>query len=175
MVRLFSQTRTIRCRVHISFKTYRATDSSDVEGTGDLAIVFLAKIVTTDPKHVDRPEHHQVFEYRLYAIDAVTSDDLPHFPISLGSGSSVHSSHAMPQPLLIDLHEDQRHWLDQIHGLSHEDKEAIKSINKNAAQKYDSSSPRSHGGNGRGLHIGKSTSRQSSQDILQFGLYRNRH
>lgn len=61
----------------------------------------------------------------------------------------------MPQPLLIDLHEDQRHWLEQIHGLSHEEKETIKSINKNAAKPYDSSSPRSHGGNGRGLHIGK--------------------
>lgn len=61
----------------------------------------------------------------------------------------------MPQPLLIDLHEDQRHWLDQIHGLSHEEKEAIKSINEDAAKPFDNSSPRSHGGNGRGLHIGK--------------------
>jgi hypothetical protein len=126
-----------------------------VEGTGDLAIVFLAKVVTTNPQHVDRPEHHEVFEYRLYAIDAVTSDDLPRFPISLGSGASVHSSHSMPQPLLIDLHEDQRHWLDQIHGFSDEDKKAIKSINRNAAMQHESSSPRTHGGNGRGLHIGK--------------------
>ncbi|KAL3779886.1 hypothetical protein HJC23_001476 [Cyclotella cryptica] len=125
----------------------------DVEGTGDLAIVLLAKVATTDRQHVDRPEHHKVFEYRLYAIDAVTSDDLPHFPISLGSGASVQSSHSMPQPLLIDLHEDQRHWLDQIHGLSDEDKEAIKSINRNAARQEDGSTPRAHGGNGRGLHI----------------------
>lgn len=139
----------------MSSKTSRVTDSPDVEGTGDLAIVLLAKVVTTDRQHVDRPEHHKVFEYRLYAINAVTSDDLPHFPISLGSGTSVQSSHSMPQPLLIDLHEDQRHWLDQIHGLSDEDKEAIKSINRNAAKQYDSSSPRSHGGSGRGLHIGK--------------------
>ena len=126
-----------------------------MDGTGDLAIVLLAKVVTTDRQHVDRPEHHQVFEYRLYAIDAVTSDDLPHFPISLGTGASIKSSHSMPQPLLIDLHEDQRHWVDQIHGLSDEDKDTIKSINRNAARPYDSTSPRSHGGNGRGLHIGK--------------------
>lgn len=130
---------------------------SDVEGTGDLAIVLLAKIIKTHRDHIDRPEHHEVFEYRLYAFNAVTSDDLPHFPVSLGKGkgTSVHPSHSMPQPLLIDLHEDQRHWLDQIHGLSREEKEAIKSINRSAAKPYDSSSPRSHGGNGRGLHIGR--------------------
>lgn len=129
----------------------------DVEGTGELAIVLLAKIVKKDRDHTDRPEHHEAFEYRLYAINAVTSDDLPYFPISLGKGSSIQSSNVMPQPLLIDLHEDQRHWLDQIHGLSREEKNAIKAINKDAAKPYESSSPRSHGGNGRGLHIGKNT------------------
>lgn len=125
----------------------------DVEGTGELAIVLLAKIVKFERDHIDHPENHEVFEYRLYAINAVTSDDLPNFPISLGKGQSVYSPHSLPQPLLIDLHEDQRHWLEQIHGLSREEKEAIKTINKNAAMPYDSSSPRLHGGNGRGLHV----------------------
>jgi hypothetical protein len=127
----------------------------DVEGTGELALVLLAKIIKTDRNHIDRPEHHEVFEYRLYAINAVTSDDLPHFPVSLGKGISIQTSHSLPQPLLIDLHEDQRHWLDHIHGLSDKERESIKSINKYAAQPYERESPRSHGGNGRGLHIGK--------------------
>lgn len=116
---------------------------------------MLAKVVKTNRNVIDRPEHHEVFEYRLYAINSATSDDLPHFPISLGKGSFAKPSNSMPQPLVIDLHEDQRHWLDQIHGLSREEKEAIKSINKDATKPFDSSSPRSHGGNGRGLHIGK--------------------
>lgn len=123
----------------------------DVEGTGELAIVLLAKVATTDRQHIDRPDPNEIYEYRLYAINSVTSDDLPNFPISLGNGPSTQ----IPQPLLIDLHEDQRHWLDQIHGLSDEDKEAVKALNRDAAKPFDSASPRSHGGNGRGVHIGK--------------------
>lgn len=133
----------------------------DVEGTGELAIVLLAKIIKTDRQHIDQPEHHELFEFRLYAINAITSDDLPHFPMSLGRVSSAHSSHSMPQPLLIDLHENQRHWLD-----THESKETIKAINRDAAGPFVGSSPRSHGGNGRGLHIGK----LKSVDLISYLL-----
>ncbi len=62
----------------------------------------------------------------------------------------------MPQPLLIDLHEDQRHWLDQMHGLSEENIEVIRAINTEAVRQYvvnESSKPRPHGGSGRGLHV----------------------
>jgi len=129
----------------------------DVEGTGRLAIVLLARIATTDKQHIGLPDkYREVSEYRLYAIDAVTGDDLPHFPIGLEGGSNGVSASTMPQPLLIDLHEDQHHWLDQMHGLSEEKIEAIRAINMEASRQYDvseSSKPRPHGGSGRGLHV----------------------
>jgi len=128
----------------------------DVEGTGRLAIVLLARIASTDRQHVGRPDKHEVLEYRLYAIDAVTGDDLPHFPVALDGGLNISHTSPMPQPLLIDLHEDQHHWLDQMHGLSEEDIDAIRAINTEASRQYDindSSKPRPHGGSGRGLHV----------------------
>lgn len=125
----------------------------DVEGTGDLAIVLLARIAKTDSQNT-RPDKHEVSEYRLYAIDAATGDDLPHFPIAFDVGSNG-SQMSMPQPLLVDLHEDQRHWLDQLHGLSDLDVTTIREINSDASKQQDTndSNPRPHGGSGRGLHI----------------------
>ncbi|KAL9184345.1 hypothetical protein ACHAXT_002431 [Thalassiosira profunda] len=127
----------------------------DVEGTGKLAIVLLARIATTDRDHVSRPDKHEVLEYRLYAIDAVTGDDLPHFPIAVEGGSSVSHTSPIPQPLLIDLHENQQHWLDRIHGISEETIASIRAINVDAARHYDASetNPRPHGGAGRGVHV----------------------
>ena len=126
----------------------------DVEGTGQLAIVLLARIAKADRKS-DGRNKDDVLEYRLYAVDAVTGDDLPHFPIALEGGSDVSHSSSMPQPLLIDLHEDQQHWLDQIHGLSNEDIDTIRAINIEASKPFDinESKPRPHGGSGRGLHV----------------------
>lgn len=61
---------------------------------------------------------------------------------------------SIPQPLLIDLHEDQHHWLDQIHGLSDEDIDKIHAINVQASQQSNNDEfPRPHGGSGRGLHV----------------------
>jgi len=126
----------------------------DVDGTGRLAIVVVAMIATTDRQHEHRPDKHDVLEHRLYAIDAVTGDDLEHFPIILNKGTDVPTSSSIPQPLLIDLHEDQSHWLNHIHGLSTEDVDAIRQINKRAAADFIASSqPRPHGGAGRGVHI----------------------
>lgn len=125
----------------------------DVEGTGRLAIVVLVRIASPDEQHTNRPDKHEVLEYRLYAIDAISGNDLPHFPIALESTSN---SSSMPQPLLIDLHEDQQHWMDQIHGLSDEDVDKIRAINVEAARQYDRSDldkSRPHGGAGRGVHI----------------------
>lgn len=130
----------------------------DVEGTGGLAIVLLARIVTTDRLHINQPQrHNDVLEYRLYAIDASTGDDLPHFPMALAEGWS-NTSHTMPlpQPLLIDLHEDQHHWLDRIRGQASDDVATIRAINAAASNLHninDSLKPRPHGGSGRGLHI----------------------
>ena len=128
----------------------------DVEGTGKLAIVLLARIATTDHQHINRPDKHEVLEYRLYAIDAVTGDDLPRFPIILEGGTNIAHASSIPQPLLIDLHESQHHWLDQIRGLTDEDIDTIRAINEEASRQYDisdSSNSRPHGGSGRGLHV----------------------
>ncbi|KAL7496238.1 hypothetical protein ACHAWT_005887 [Skeletonema menzelii] len=126
----------------------------DVDGTGRLAIVVVARIASTERQYQHRPDKHDVLEHRLYAIDAVTGDDLEHFPIILNKGADVSTSSLIPQPLLIDLHEDQRHWLNQIHGLSDEDISTIRQINKRAAEDFSASSqPRPHGGAGRGVHI----------------------
>ncbi|KAL7536549.1 hypothetical protein ACHAXR_007234, partial [Thalassiosira sp. AJA248-18] len=128
----------------------------DVEGLGKLSIVLLARIATTDHQHVGQPDKHEVLEYRLYAIDTVTGDDLPHFPIALDGGSNISHTSSMPQPLLIDLHEDQHHWLDQMHGLSEDDIATIHAINSEAFKDHelnDSTKPRPHGGSGRGLHV----------------------
>jgi len=128
----------------------------DVEGTGGLVIALLARIAITDRHHISQPNKHELFEYRLYAIDAITGDDLPHFPIALaGGGSNMSHTSSLPQPLLIDLHEDQHHWLDRIR-LSNEDASVIRAMNIDASRQYhtnDSSKPRPHGGSGRGLHI----------------------
>ena len=128
----------------------------DVEGVGALAIVLLARIGTTDRAHIGRPDKHETLEYRLYAIDAKSGDDLPHFPMALDGGAKISHTASIPQPLLIDLHEDQRHWLDQVRGLSEEDVETIRRINEAASRQRDPSktqAPPSHGGSGRGLHI----------------------
>jgi len=128
----------------------------DVEGVGKLAIVLLARIAKADNQSMNRPDKHEVIEYRLYAVDAATGDDLPHFPIALDGGSNMSHSSRMPQPLLIDLHEDQHHWLDQMHGLSDEDIDKIRAINNEASRQHgidDSAKPRPHGGSGRGLHV----------------------
>jgi hypothetical protein len=128
----------------------------DVDGTGRLAIVVVAAVASTEREHIHRPDKHDVFEHRLYAIDAVTGDDLEHFPVTLNKDTEVSTSSPMPQPLLIDLHEDQRHWLNQIHGLSTDDIDTIRQINRRAAAKSDfttSSQPRPHGGAGRGVHV----------------------
>ena len=129
----------------------------DVDGIGRLAIVVVAAIASTEHQHMHRPDKHEVLEHRLYAIDAVTGDDLDYFPIILNKGTDASTtSSPMPQPLLIDLHEDQRHWLNQIHGLSTEDIDTIRQINRRAAAKPDftaSSQPRPHGGAGRGIHV----------------------
>lgn len=127
----------------------------DVEGTGRLAIVVAAMIASTERQHLHRPDKHEVLEHRLYAIDAVTGDDLEHFPIALSKGANLSTSSPMPQPLLIDLHEDQRHWLNQIHGI-YEDIDTIRQINRLAAANTivsELSQPRPHGGAGRGVHI----------------------
>lgn len=128
----------------------------DVEGTGALALVLLARIGLADRAHVGRPDKHETLEYRLYAIDATSGDDLPHFPMALGGGAKTSHTSAIPQPLLIDLHEDQQHWLDQMHGLSGDDIDAIRTINAAASEPYDPSTtqqPPKHGGSGRGLHV----------------------
>ena len=126
----------------------------DVDGTGGLSIVVVAMIASTEREHMHRPDKHDVLEHRLYAIDAVTGDDLEHFPIVLNKGIDVSTPSSMPQPLLIDLHEDQSHWLNQIHGLSSEDIDKIRQINRRAAADFTASSqPRPHGGAGRGVHI----------------------
>ncbi|KAL7546243.1 hypothetical protein ACHAWF_009577 [Thalassiosira exigua] len=128
----------------------------DVDGTGKLGIVLLARVATTVQQHVNQPDKHEVSEYRLYAIDASTGDDLPHFPMALDGGLNVSHTAPMPQPLLIDLHEDQRHWLNQIHGLSDEDIQTIRAINAEASKRNfvnDPNKPRPHGGSGRGLHV----------------------
>jgi len=136
-------------RIHVIRGT-SPMSMGDVEGTGNLAIVLVAKIATTERSHVDRPDSHDLSEYRLFAIDAVTGDDLPNFPMIFNGGTTLSSATALPQPLLVDLHEDQSHWLDTIHGFSEEDLNTIRSINREAAKQRSSSS---HGGNGRGLHI----------------------
>ena len=130
----------------------------DVEGTGGLAIVLLARIASTDRRHINQPhKQYDVLEYRLYAIDAITGDDLPHFPMALaGGGSNISHASSLPQPLLIDLHEDQHHWVDRIRGLSNDDAAAIRAINiaaSNLRNDKDLPKPRPHGGSGRGLHI----------------------
>jgi hypothetical protein len=128
----------------------------DVDGTGRLVIVVVAAVASTERQHLHRPDKHEIGEHRLYAIDAVTGDDLEHFPIILNKGTDVSNSSPMPQPLLIDLHEDQRHWLNQMHGLSTDDIDTIRQINRRAAAKLDftsSSQPRPHGGSGRGVHV----------------------
>lgn len=126
----------------------------DVEGSGRLAIVLLARIATANQ---DIFYKHEVLEYRLYAIDAITGDDLPHFPIVVGGGANISHSASIPQPLLIDLHEDQHHWLEQIRGLSEEDIDRIRAINLEASKQFnindEPSTPRPHGGSGRGLHV----------------------
>jgi hypothetical protein len=135
----------------------------DVDGTGRLAVVLVAKIASTDRQHVDRPDRHEVVEFRLYALDAITGDDLLHFPVVLtDESSSISSITSMPQPLLVDLHEDQQHWLDQIRGMKIESVDAIREINVAAAKQRgkESSQPRPHGGSGRGLHIGESLMRR---------------
>lgn len=127
----------------------------DVEGSGGLAIVLLARIAKAD-RQPGQPDTHGVLEHRLYAVDAVTGDDLPHFPIAFDVGSNTSHKSSMPQPLLIDLHEDQHHWMDQIRGISDEKAETIRAINVEAAKPLDmndSSRPRPHGGSGRGLHV----------------------
>ena len=126
----------------------------DIDGTGRLAIVVVAKIATSKHEHLHRPDRHDVLEYRLYAIDAVTGDDLEHFPVILNKDTGATTSSPMPQPLLIDLHEDQSHWSKQLHGVSTEDVETIRQINRRAAADFTASSqPRPHGGSGRGVHI----------------------
>lgn len=128
----------------------------DIDGTGRLAIVVVATVAFTEQQHLHRPDKHEVLEHRLYAIDAVTGDDLEHFPIILNKGGGEKTPPATPQPLLIDLHEDQRHWLDQIHGLSSDNIDEIRQINRRAALRPDingSQQPRPHGGAGRGLHV----------------------
>ena len=124
----------------------------DVEGTGRLALVLLARVATTDRQHTHRPDKHDVVEYRLYAIDCITGDDLPNFPIALDGGSHISRTSSIPQPLLVDLHEGQHHWMDSIHGLSDENIDKIRAINIEASRR-DSPRPRPHGGSGRGLHI----------------------
>jgi hypothetical protein len=124
----------------------------DVDGTGRLAIVLLARVATADRQHAHRPDKHDAVEYRLYAIDCITGDDLPRFPIALGEGSHISRTSPIPQPLLVDLHENQQHWLDSIRGLSDESIESIRAINVEASR-HDAPLPRPHGGSGRGLHV----------------------
>ena len=53
-----------------------------MEGTIGLAVLLLARAATTDRQHIGRPgKQHEVLEYRLYAVDTVTEDNLPHFAI----------------------------------------------------------------------------------------------
>lgn len=129
----------------------------DVDGTGRLAIVLLARIATTDRQHVSKPDKQDAVEYRLYAVDAATGIDLQHFPIAVEGGSGVSHTASIPQPLLIDLHEDQHHWLDRIRGMSGDEIDKVRAINSEASKPYhgadDSSKPRPHGGSGRGLHV----------------------
>ena len=124
----------------------------DVDGTGKLVVVLLARIATTDHQHTHRPDKHDIKEYRIYALDCVTGDDLLHFPIALDGGSNMSTTSRIPQPLLVDLHGDQHHWMDSLHGLSTESVDRIREINIEASR-FDLPKPRPHGGSGRGLHV----------------------
>jgi hypothetical protein len=124
----------------------------DVDGTGKLAVVLLARIATTDHQHTHRPDKHDIKEYRIYAIDCVTGDDMPHFPITLDGGINMSTTSRIPQPLLVDLHGDQHHWMDSLHGLSAESVDRIREKNIEASR-FDLPKPRPHGGSGRGLHV----------------------
>jgi len=116
----------------------------------DLAIVLLARIATTEHHHKGRPDKVTTLELRLYAIDAVTGSDLPHFPISYDSSQHHFSKSTLPQPLLIDLHKDQSYWLER----GSQDFDAIRKLNAQASEEYTKeSAPQPHGGTGRGLHI----------------------
>ena len=117
----------------------------------DLAIVLLARIVTTEHHHKGRPDKLTTVEHRLYAIDAATGSALPHFPISYDSIQNKLSESTLPQPLLIDLHEDQSYWLER----GSQDFDAIRILNARASREEytKESGPRPHGGTGRGLHI----------------------
>ena len=143
----------------------------DLDGDGNLDVVIVVRLVATEEAKTTKNKLHD--EIRIYAVEAASGDDLARFPMSIDlkssglkgndRGSAANVDLPLPQPLLVDLHASQDHWLERIRRNETEDTKMVREqdaaearrINTEAAGAPlpDKNSKVPHGGTGRGLHI----------------------
>ena len=133
----------------------------DVDGDGNPDLVLALRVASEDADK-NKTRKSQLI---VHALDATTGHDLPRFPIIVESDEfnegeiykTVLFGRDPIQPLLVDLHAYQSHWLDRIRMNTTIDREAFR---KEVRQKNDLAAAGTvvpfrphHGGMGMGLHI----------------------
>lgn len=97
----------------------------DLNGDGKLEVVVISAASSSTSGSA----------FKVWAFDASSGEIFPNFPFLIGEDENSPSA-LQPEVLLVDLHENQKHWLS-----------------KNFEEMASRRTPASHGGYGRGLHI----------------------
>jgi len=143
----------------------------DLDGDGNLDVVIIVRLVATAEAR-DR-KSRRLDEVRVYVVEADSGDDLARFPMSIdvkSAGlngndrrSAADAELPLPQPLLVDLHASQDHWLERIRRNETENTRTVREQDAAEARRINNdaagaalpgkNSKVPHGGMGRGLHI----------------------